>query len=443
MKLNSQMLQFATKSLKSVVRPYIDRWHLRPLIDKWRNKSGRVGPDLYINADQFLGFRPPLQQLMLRAAATRFYRPSDHLEIRGFHTPKERQILYALARWLPGPIIEIGSWCGLSTTAIAQGIRDSGERKSFHTYDLALTLDNIRPVDGGMGLFLDGDDVPHGVCTEELYQRDILPVLSAPGSSQGELRKNLERLGLTELVSIHVGDFRSFAPMVGGFVFCDSLHDLHEISCNAPALRHFLRPGSILACHDIVIDPKLLAAVRASLPLGYGVSVDWLHIAEVVKDDDRIVLDRDVAEGLEQEANLAAMPWEDFEHLVRQLFEWEFGRHGAEVRLTRASRDRGVDAIIFDPDPLRGGKFVIQAKRYTLPVDVAAVRDLYGTLINEGANRGILITTSHYSPDAYAFARDKPISLLTGADLIDMLRRHGRRYRIDLEEARHANKHAY
>src|SRR2546430_7633024 len=28
-------------------------------------------------------------------------------------------------------------------------------------------------------------------------------------------------------------------------------------------------------------------------------------------------------------------------------FEWEFGRHCAEVRLTRASRDRGVDAIIF------------------------------------------------------------------------------------------------
>jgi len=158
------------------------------------------------------------------------------------------------------------------------------------------------------------------------------------------------------------------------------------------------------------------------------------------KDDDRIVPGRDVAEGLGTQANLAAMSWEEFEHLVRQLFEWEFGRHGAEVKLTRASRDRGVDAIIFDPDPLRGGKFVIQAKRYTLPVDVAAVRDLYGTLINEGANRGILITTSHYGPDAYAFARDKPISLLTGADLIDMLRRHGRRYRIDLEEARRANK---
>jgi hypothetical protein len=170
----------------------------------------------------------------------------------------------------------------LSTTAIARGIRDSGKTKLFHTYDLALTPENFRPVDGGIGLFLDGDDVAHGVCTEQLYQRWIYPVLSARGSSQAALRKNLERLGLAKLVNIHVGDFRSFPPVVAGFVFCDALHSLHEISCNAPALRPFLGPGSILACHDIVDDPNLLAAVREILPLGYGVNVDGLHIAEVV-----------------------------------------------------------------------------------------------------------------------------------------------------------------
>jgi HJR/Mrr/RecB family endonuclease len=152
--------------------------------------------------------------------------------------------------------------------------------------------------------------------------------------------------------------------------------------------------------------------------------------------DNRIVEGRDVAEGLEADENLAAMPWDDFEHLVRQLYEWEFGKNGAQVKVTRSSRDRGVDAIVFDPDPLRGGKFVIQAKRYTRPVDVAAVRDLYGTLLNEGANRGILVTTSSYGPDAYAFARDKPISLVDGPNLIAMLRKHGRSYKIDLAEAR-------
>jgi restriction system protein len=154
------------------------------------------------------------------------------------------------------------------------------------------------------------------------------------------------------------------------------------------------------------------------------------------KNDDRFIAAKDLGSLLEHDENLASMPWEDFEHLVAQLFEWEFARDGVEVRVTRASRDRGVDAILFDPDPLRGGKFVLQAKRYTKPVDVAAVRDLYGTVMNEGANRGILITTSSYGPDAYEFAKNKPLSLVDGPNLLRMLQRHGKNFRIDLEEAR-------
>lgn len=155
-------------------------------------------------------------------------------------------------------------------------------------------------------------------------------------------------------------------------------------------------------------------------------------------NDNRVVENRDVAADLAGDANLASMPWEDFEHLVRQVFEWEFGRNGVEVRVTRASRDRGVDAIMFDPDPLRGGKYVLQAKRYTRTVDVAAVRELYGTVVNEGASRGIIITTSGFGPDSYEFAKDKPLSLVDGPNLLAMLHRHGRSFRIDLEEGRRA-----
>jgi restriction system protein len=156
------------------------------------------------------------------------------------------------------------------------------------------------------------------------------------------------------------------------------------------------------------------------------------------KEDDRFVESKNVS--IEDEANLAAMPWEDFEHLVAQIFEWEFAKSGVEIRVTRASRDRGVDAILFDPDPLRGGKYVLQAKRYTRTVDVSAVRDLYGTVMNEGANRGILITTSSYGSDSYEFAKDKPISLVDGPNLLLMLQKHGKRFKIDLEEARRLNE---
>jgi restriction system protein len=110
------------------------------------------------------------------------------------------------------------------------------------------------------------------------------------------------------------------------------------------------------------------------------------------------------------------------------------------VKVTRASRDRGVDAILFDPDPIRGGKYVLQAKRYTRTVDVSAVRDLYGTVLNEGANRGILITTASFGPDSYDFAKDKPISLVDGPNLLVMLQRHGKKFRIDLNEARDLNR---
>ena len=78
---------------------------------------------------------------------------------------------------------------------------------------------------------------------------------------------------------------------------------------------------------------------------------------------------------------------------------------------------------------------MLQAKRYT-----RTVRDLYGTVVNEGANRGILVTTASYGPDAYEFAKDKPISLIDGPNLIALLKKNNRTYRIDLEEARRLDR---
>ena len=43
-------------------------------------------------------------------------------------------------------------------------------------------------------------------------------------------------------------------------------------------------------------------------------------------------------------------------------------------------------------------------------VGVAAVRDLFSTVHNEGANKGILVTTSTYGLEAYEFAKGKPLT---------------------------------
>lgn len=159
-------------------------------------------------------------------------------------------------------------------------------------------------------------------------------------------------------------------------------------------------------------------------------------IVTMNKTDHRFVDSYEVANQLDSSTNLASMDWKDFENLVREIFEEEFKVNGGEVKVTQASRDGGVDAIAFDPDPIRGGKIVIQAKRYTNVVGVSAVRDLYGTVLNEGANKGILVTTSGYGNDAYDFAKDKPITLLDGGNLLSLLEKHGHHARINIKEAK-------
>ncbi len=118
----------------------------------------------------------------------------------------------------------------------------------------------------------------------------------------------------------------------------------------------------------------------------------------------------------------------EFETLVCNLF----GKMGLESKLTRSSRDGGVDVVTFDKRPVLGGKVVIQAKRYRHTVGVSAVRDLFGTMMNEGANKGILVTTSGYGPDAYDFAKDKPIQLIDGGGLLYLLDQVGTKARIEI-----------
>lgn len=160
-----------------------------------------------------------------------------------------------------------------------------------------------------------------------------------------------------------------------------------------------------------------------------------LPIINLNLNDKRFINSRAELDNL-NDTNLALMDWEDFEHLIRELFEKEFKSSGGEVKITRASRDGGVDAIAFDPDPIRGGKIIIQAKRYINTVGVSAVRDLYGTVLNEGATKGILVTTADYGTDAYEFAKGKPITLLNGSNLLYLLGKHGYSARIDLMEAK-------
>lgn len=142
--------------------------------------------------------------------------------------------------------------------------------------------------------------------------------------------------------------------------------------------------------------------------------------------DKRFVEGESIVDNLDGRPNLMDLNPYEFEQLVCDLFT----KQGLECKLTRASRDGGVDSIAFDRRPILGGKVVIQAKRYRHTVDVSAVRDLYGTMMNEGASKGILVTTSGYGPDAFEFAKNKPIELIGGGQLLHLLEEVGVKARI-------------
>jgi len=149
-------------------------------------------------------------------------------------------------------------------------------------------------------------------------------------------------------------------------------------------------------------------------------------IVEFDMVDKRFIEQGDVLSNLDSRPNLMELTPSEFENLVSNLF----GKMGLETKLTRASKDGGVDAVAFDIRPILGGKVVIQAKRYKGTVGVSAVRDLYGTMLNEGASKGIIVATSGYGPDAYEFAKDKPLELIDGGGLLYLLDQVGVKAKI-------------
>lgn len=166
------------------------------------------------------------------------------------------------------------------------------------------------------------------------------------------------------------------------------------------------------------VDPAAcLARLSATVSKSPAELAPVRPVLEFSMVDPRFIEEVDVISTLDQRPNLLELSPSEFESLISNLFE----KMGLETRLTQASRDGGVDCVAFDPRPIFGGKVVIQAKRYKDTVGVSAVRDLYGTVQNEGASKGILVTTSGYGPAAYEFAAGKPLELLSGSHLLHLL----------------------
>lgn len=112
-----------------------------------------------------------------------------------------------------------------------------------------------------------------------------------------------------------------------------------------------------------------------------------------------------------------------FEQLVvKLLIKMGYKGPNGSSRVTQKTNDGGIDGII-NQDPLGTSTVYLQAKRYKDDnvVQRPAIDGFYGALSRVHADRGVFITTSHFSSSAMTTAKNFSIVLIDGIQLTNLM----------------------
>lgn len=115
--------------------------------------------------------------------------------------------------------------------------------------------------------------------------------------------------------------------------------------------------------------------------------------------------------------DISKMNGYEFESFVADLLR----KMGFVVEETKFSRDSGVDLIAYSNQPLFKGKYLVQCKKWEGSVGEPPLRDLYGVVLSNKANKGILVTSSYFTMQAVHFADEKNLELIDGSMLNELV----------------------
>ena len=188
-------------------------------------------------------------------------------QIPGWFSQKEAELLYLLGFMSRGRVLEIGHFLGRSTSAICQGIRDSGRSVEFNSYDIGIASEEeLLAFYTKLYNDLEWKDYPRDIYNEWVY---------AKKASVTELAKaNLAKYNLDKHVNLHKGDFSELDHTRYDLIFCDAMHDAHEIKHNLPLLLGVSQSICTLAFHDMI--PAAIESVLASAPVKFITRADSL-----------------------------------------------------------------------------------------------------------------------------------------------------------------------
>jgi restriction system protein len=115
---------------------------------------------------------------------------------------------------------------------------------------------------------------------------------------------------------------------------------------------------------------------------------------------------------------LMSLEWKRYEEICKEFLTIkENGKY--KVNVTKTGADGGIDLKITDKkDKLIG---VGQCKAYNSKITVEKIRELYGIMASEKAERGYFFTTSSFTTDCIQFAQEKKIELIDGNQQIKII----------------------
>jgi restriction endonuclease Mrr len=122
------------------------------------------------------------------------------------------------------------------------------------------------------------------------------------------------------------------------------------------------------------------------------------------------LIERLIADIYNNNRNLYNLKPRQFEELVAELLR----NNGFEVQLTKQTRDNGYDIIaIQNMNKLNPIKFLVECKLYgeDKPIGINTIRSFCDVVNREGANRGIIVTSSYFSSIAIKREQDMPYLL--------------------------------
>ena len=129
------------------------------------------------------------------------------------------------------------------------------------------------------------------------------------------------------------------------------------------------------------------------------VSLDRLFEGEHVPDDPAVYLDQRYIDYLAQNGeDMGNIHWRNFERLTTEFFH----RQGYEVELGAGTKDGGIDVRVWTDRESKTGPplMLLQCKRYRNAVGIGTVKAFWSDVHFEGAEKGLIATTSSVSRDS-------------------------------------------